>query len=444
MEQSFNRKLITMMLPIAFQSFMMAAVSASDAVMLGFLTQDAMSAVSLAGQVTYVFTILITILVQGTTMLAAQYWGKGEKDKVEMILGFSTACSLAVSGIFTAAALLAPEWLMGIFTEDAALIEKGAEYLRLVSFYYIPSGVSQIYICIMKNSGKTFKSTVIGSSAMVMNLVLNAVLIFGLLGFPALGIRGAAIATSASMLLQMVWSLVESVKADSIHLRPKYLLRIDPNLRKDFIHYSAPVAGNYLFYGLGITMYSVIIGHMGSDAVAANSIASIVRNLVSCVNKGIGVAGAILIGNDLGSNAIEAAKSHAKRVTFFSALCGLGSGLLLLAIRPVILNFVNLSTVANDSLSGMLLICCYYMIPSAVTATVIGGIFCAGGKSKFGLIADAVVLWCIIIPAAALGAFKFGLPVIWVYFILCLDEIIKIPAVFWYFCRYSWAQNITR
>lgn len=443
-DKEFNRKLVTMVLPIALQAFMMSAVSASDAVMLGFLTQDAMSAVSLAGQITYVFSILITIIVQGTNMLVAQYWGKGERDKVEMLLGFAMSDALLIAGVFSLSAVLVPELLMGLFTEDASLIQKGAEYLRIAGLSYIPSGFAQVYLCIMKNSGKTLKSTIIGSFAMIINLVLNAVLIFGLLGIPAMGIRGAALATTISVTVQMIWSLSESLKGESIHIRPKYLLHIDSMLRKDFIRYSAPIAGNYLFYGLGITMYSVIIGHMGADAVAANSMASIIRNLISCVNSGIGAAGAILIGNDLGSNAIEAAKRHARRVTGFSALCGLCSGCLLLLIRPVILDFVNLSPTAHGYLSRILLICCYYMIPSAINATVIGGIFCAGGKSKFGLICDATALWCVIIPAAALGAFYFGLPVVWVYFILCLDEIIKTPVVFWYFRRYSWAQNITR
>lgn len=443
-KKQFNKSLITMVLPISFQAFMMAAVSASDAVMLGFLSQNAMSAVSLAGQITYVFNILMTVLVQGTTLLAAQYWGKGERKSVEMILGFALACTLAVSIVFCALAIMCPETLMRIFTDDKMLIEQGEIYLRIVGYSYIPSGISQIYICIMKNSGKTLKSTVIGSSAMILNLGLNALLIFGVMGFPALGIRGAAVATTAAMLVQMGWSIAESLKPDSIQIRLNYILHIDKILRQDFIRYSAPIAGNYLFYGLGVTMYSVIIGHMGADAVAANSIASIVRNIISSASKGIGTAGAILVGNDLGRNQIEIAKIHAKRVTKFSALCGLISGCALLALQPVILNFVVLTPAASAALSGMLLICCYYMIPISINSTVIGGIFCAGGKSKFGCICDAIVLWCVIIPVSALAAFVMNVPVVVVYFILCLDEVIKIPVVFWYFRRYSWAQNITR
>ena len=443
-KKQFNRSLITMVLPISFQAFMMAAVSASDAVMLGFLSQNAMSAVSLAGQITYVFNILMTVLVQGTTLLAAQYWGKDDRKSVEMILGFALTCTLVVSIVFGVSAIMLPETLMRIFTDDKILIEQGGIYLKIVGYSYIPSGISQIYICIMKNSGKTLKSTVIGSSAMILNLGLNALLIFGALGLPVLGIKGAAIATTTAMLVQMGWSIAESIKADSIKIRLEYVLHIDNVLRRDFIRYSTPIAGNYLFYGLGVTMYSVIIGHMGADAVAANSMASIVRNIISSVSKGSGTAGAILVGNDLGRNQIEAAKVHAKKVIRFSALCGGISGCILLTLHPLLLKFVMLSPAASAALSGMLLICCYYLVPISVNSTVIGGIFCAGGKSKFGCICDAIVLWCVIIPTSAIAAFMLDMPVVTVYFILCLDEIIKLPAVFWYFRRYSWAQNITR
>lgn len=443
-QRQFNRTLFAMVLPIAFQSFMAAAVNASDAVMLGFLEQDAMSAVSLAGQITFVLNLCVTVLVQGTTVLAAQYWGKGDRQTVEKVLAIALRYMLLVSVVFFAATSFAPARLMRLLTDESPLIERGAAYLQIAGWAYVPMGISQIYLCIMKNSGKTGKSTVIGSSAMVLNVGLNAVLIFGLFGFPAMGIQGAALATSLSTLLQLLWTLAEARKKDSLKIRLSYLRRADQIIRRDFNHYTLPIVGNYFFWGGGVTLFAIIIGHLGSDAVAANSIANIVRNLMACVSKGLGTAGAILVGNELGKNEIETAKLYAKRSTILAAVIGVCSGTVLFLIRPAILSVVRLTPTAAGYLSGMLLIGGYYMVVSSVDSMVIGGIFCAGGKSQFGCICDGVVLWLIITPLASLAAFVWNWLVLAVYFIICLDEVIKIPVVLWYYRRYTWAQNLTR
>lgn len=433
-----------MVLPLAFQNLMSALVSASDAVMLGFLEQEALSAVSLAAQVTFVFNICVTVLVQGTTMLAAQYWGKGDLDTVEKILALAMRYMAFVSVAFALGCLTVPGQLMSVLTNEDALIFRGASYLRIAGLSYLPSGLSQIYLCIMKNSGKTAKSTVIGSSAMILNLLLNAVLIYGYLGLPAMGIRGAALATLISLSIQFVWTILEERKPESVKIHVSGLVKSDAVIRKDFWHYTLPVVGNYFFYGGGVTMFSVIIGHLGNDAVAAYSMANIVNNTMTCVAKGIGVAGAILVGNELGRQNIDRAKLYAKHATILSAGLGTVTCGLLLLLRPVILNFATLTPEAMQYLSGMLFICSYCMIVSAINSLVIGGIFCAGGKSKFGMIADGVSLWLIIIPLSSIAAFIWELPVVTVYFIIQMAEWIKLPFVIWYYRKYSWAQNLTK
>ena len=443
-KRQFNRTLFAMVLPIAFQNLMTALVSASDAVMLGFLEQEALSAVSLAGQVTFVFNLCVTVLVQGTTMLAAQYWGKGERDTVEQILALAIRYMMAVTVVFLVCTLLFPERIMSLLTNETALISRGAEYLRIAGISYVPSGLSQMYLCIMKNSGKTAKSTVIGSSSMILNLCFNTVFIFGLIGFPAMGIRGAALATVLATAVQFIWTLIEAGKAGSIQIRISYIVSVDQKIRQDFNRYTLPVVGNYFFWGGGVTIFSVIIGHLGNDAVAANSLANIVRNILGCVSKGVGTAGAILVGNELGKNQIELAKKYAKHSTILAGMIGMITCLIILVIRPLILHFSHLTGTATAYLSGMLLISSYYAIAGSVNNMVIGGIFCAGGKSKFGCICDGIVLWLIVIPMASLAAFYFHLPVLAVYFILCLDECIKVPVVFWYYRKYTWAQNLTK
>ncbi len=442
--RTFYHSLTAMVIPIAFQNLMTALVSASDAIMLGFLEQDALSAVSLAGQVTFVFNLCVTVLVQGTTMLAAQYWGKGERDTVERILALVLRYMTVVAVIFLAGTLFFPNWIMSLLTNESALVSRGAAYLRIAGFSYVPLGLSQMYLCIMKNSGKTAKSTVIGSSSMLLNLCLNTIFIFGFLGLPALGIQGAALATVLATGTQFVWTMMEAGKSDSIKIRFSNIMSVDKKIRQDFNRYTLPVVGNYFFWGGGVTIFSVIIGHLGNDAVAANSLANIVRNVLGCVSKGVGTAGAILVGNELGKNQIRLAKKYAKHATALAGIIGVITCFILLLIRPPILYFSNLTDTATAYLSGMLFISSYYAIAGSINNMVIGGIFCAGGKSKFGCICDGIVLWLIVIPTASLAAFHFHLPVLAVYFIICLDECIKVPVVFWYYRKYTWAQNLTK
>ena len=232
----FYKKLFTLVLPIAFQNFMTAAVSASDAIMLGVISQEALSAVSLAGQIQFVLSLFLAALTIGTTILAAQYWGKGDKVSVEKILAIVLKFSSIISLVFFLGTLFIPETLMRIFTPDADLISQGVQYLRIVGVSYLLMGISQIYLCIMKNSGYTLKSTVIGSVSVVTNIVLNAVFIFGVWKIPAMGIAGAALATVLSRVLELIWAFLESLRRDRIKLHLKYEIHAERDLRRDFFH----------------------------------------------------------------------------------------------------------------------------------------------------------------------------------------------------------------
>lgn len=307
---------------------MLAAVSASDAVMLGLLSQDIMAAISLAGQVQFVFSLYLATMTIGASMFAAQYWGKGDRESVERIFGMVMRFTVPVSAGFTLLTALLPRAVMRIFTPDAELIAQGAVYLRAVS--------------------------------------------------------------------------------------PSYLL------------------------------CSVIMGHLGSDAVAANSIAGIAKGLLICLCIGIGSGGGILVGNELGAGNLERAKEYDRRVARLSALAGFFTGVVLLLLSPLIVRLTSLTPAAQEYLKWMLAICSYYCIGKSVNSTVIGGIFCAGGDSRFGFLCDAVTLWAITIPLGLLAGFVWKLPVIAVYFILNLDEIIKLPAVYLHFRKYKWVRDLTQ
>ena len=439
------KKLLVLVLPMALQNLMASLVSASDALMLGFLNQSSLSAVSLAGQVQFVLSLFLGAFTIGESVLAAQYWGKGEKHRLEEILGIVLRFSILVSFLFTVAALCAPDLLMRIFTNDEELIRLGASYLRITSFSYFFMGISQIYLCIMKNTGRALLSTLYSSSSVILNIIINAILIFGLLGFPKLGIAGAAIATSISRGVELALILFENVRQKEIRIRMKHILRPPSWLQKDYIHYTWPSLANQVIWGCGFTMTSVIMGHLGTDAVAANSIAQIAKNLAACLCLGIGTGAGIIIGNELGQGNLAQAKKTGNKLCIISLITGAASCVILFACIPVIQGFAGtLSPQAQDYLRFMLFVCSYYLIGKSFSATVIGGIFSAGGDTRFGLICDTINMWAIILPVGCIAAFVLHLPVPVVYFLLNLDEFTKMPLEIWYYRKYRWVKNITK
>ena len=440
----FYRKLFSLVLPIAFQQFMLAAVSASDALMLGVISQDALSAVSLAGQITFVFNLFMGGLMMGTSILAAQYYGKEDKESIEKIFGYVTRISFLISIVFFCASLFTPSTLMRIFTSESRLVSGGVSYLRIVSVSYLFTGISQVYLCILKNTDYAMKSMVIGSSAVVINLFLNAALIYGLWFFPEMGIAGAALATSISKLMEMAWAYAESLRKDHIRLHIKYCISAEQWLVRDYWKYTLPMLGDYLVWGVGFSMYSVIMGHLGSDAVAANSIANIAKNLIVSFCTGLGNGGGIIVGNELGTGNLEQAKRYGGLLWKLSIASGIVSGLLLVALSPLILHVTVLTPQASEYLQWMLILCACYMIAKAINTTTIAGIFPAGGDSKFGLKCDTITMWLFAVPVGFLAAFVFHLHVVIVFLIVNLDEVVKVPAAIIHYKKYGWLRNITR
>lgn len=440
----FYKKLTALVFPVAVQNLMTALVSASDALMLGLLNQTALSSVSLAAQVPFVLNLFLTALTIGATILAAQYWGKQDRESVEEVLCIALKASLSITLLFYAAAFFFPRVLMRIFTNEPLLIEAGIPYLRIVSWSYLFMGFSQIYLCIMKNSGRTTKSTIYGSSSLILNILLNAIFIFGLFGFPQMGIAGAALATTAARAVELLLTIFENKKPGVVRIRLKYFRSDFVRLKRDYYRYTMPVLANELVWGCGFTMFSVIMGHLGSDAIAANSVANIVKNLIACVSLGIGTGSGILVGNELGGGNLETAKKYGSLLCKTALLTGAVSGLLILLSGPLVMIFTaSLTDQAHAYLQVMLFICSYYMIGKSMNSTVVAGIFCAGGDTKFGLICDAVTMWMIIIPLGAFAAFILHLPILTVYFLLNLDELIKLPAVYRHYKQYKWVKNLT-
>lgn len=440
-KRSLRKEIVRLAFPIALQQFMTALVGACDAIMLGKLSQDAMSAVSLATQVTFVFNLFMFAFMAGENMFVAQYYGKGDYTGISQVFSLVTKICGCIAVVFLAGTLFFPEQLMRILTNEKTLIVLGSEYLRVIGISYVFSGIAQTFLAIMKNCGAVNMSTLINGVMVILNIALNAVFIFGLSGFPKMGIKGAALATVLATVVQFLWSVgyvLCRIRAVKFSLRS-----CEKKLFGRFWQKAVPLLINNLAWGIGFSMYSVIMGHLGTDAVAANGIANISKNLVVCFCLGLGNAGSIIVGNRLGADRLQEAKEVGETLTKTAIIAGIVSGLVLIALSPFITKMVDLTPTARGYLQKMLLISSYYIAGKSVNCMTIGGIFAAGGDSKFGMLCDFVTLWCIIVPLGCICAFILKLPVMVVYFVLNLDEIIKLPVVYKHYKKYKWIKNLT-
>ena len=450
-KRSLRKEIVRLALPIALQQFMTALVGACDAIMLGKLSQDAMSAVSLATQVTFVFNLFMFAFMAGENMFVAQYYGKGDYTGISQVFSLVTKICGCIAVVFLAGTLFFPEQLMRILTNEETLIVLGSEYLRVIGISYVFSGIAQIFLAIMKNCGAVNMSTLINGVMVILNIALNAVFIFGLSGFPKMGIKGAALATVLATVVQFLWSVgyvlcrIRAVKFSLRSCEKKLFGRFWQKTVPLLINNLAwgIALGNDLSWSVAFSMYSVIMGHLGTDAVAANGIANISKNLVVCFCLGLGNAGSIIVGNRLGADRLQEAKEVGETLTKTAIIAGIVSGLVLIALSPFITKMVDLTPIARGYLQKMLLISSYYIAGKSVNCMTIGGIFAAGGDSKFGMLCDSVTLWCIIVPLGCICAFILKLPVMVVYFVLNLDEIIKLPVVYKHYKKYKWIKNLT-
>lgn len=444
-ERPLYRQIARLTGPIVLQNLLSAAVNSADVVMLNFVGQAHISAVSLAAQYASVLFMVFYGLGTGATMLCAQYYGKGDMRAIDAVEGIALRFSVAVSWLFALAAFLAPQWMMRLFTPDAELIAIGAQYLRNIAVAYLCWGLIEVYLAVLRSVGRVAVATALNTAAFALNILLNAVFIFGLFGAPKLGAAGVALATSLSRLVELALVFIVSARSRDVKLKLSYMFTRSRPLFRDFMKMAVPALANDVSWGLAFSMYSVIIGRfLGTDMVAANSFASLVRNFGTILCFGVASAGGILLGQLIGDDRMAEAGRAATALMKLTVLSGFIGGAIVLGSMPFIMAFAKLTDVGRGYLRGMLLINAYYVMGQAVNTTLIAGVFRAGGDSRWGLICDTVDMWVYAVPLGFLSAAVLKLPPMWVYFLLCTDEFVKWPWVIHHYRSRKWLRNITR
>jgi len=443
-KDDFYRQMFKLAIPIIIQNLLSAAVNSSDVIMLNYVGQSAISAVSLAANYSNILFMVYYGLGTGASLLCAQYFGKKNMQAIHAVEGIALRFSLAISVLVALAAFTMPQRMLLLFTSDQELIAIGSSYIRVMGITYLCWGVTEIYLAILRSIGRVTISMTLNMLAFGLNILLNAVFIFGLFGAPKLGVTGVAIATASSRLIQLVACVIVSLLSKDVKLNPAYMFIRSKTLLNDFIHLSLPALGNDLSWSVAFSMYSVILGHLGTEAVAANSLVTVVRNVGSVFCFAIASAGTILLGRVMGQEELEKSKSYASRMLKMTVVAGAVGGVIVLAVTPFVLRFAFLNDTAMHYLKYMLLINSYYIMGSAVNTALIAGVFRAGGDTKFGLICDTIDMWVYAVPLGFFAAFVLKLPVLWVYFLLCTDEFVKWPWVIRHYRKGEWAKNITR
>lgn len=442
--KSFYKDLRNVVQPMAIQNLISSAVNSADVIMLGYISQTAIAASSLAGNVAFILFMISTGLSSGLVMLGAQYWGKKDTEAIKTLLGIGLRICCSVEIIVALVAAFYPRILMLIFTKNKALIAEGCRYLRAASFSYVCLSFSQMFQAGFKSIERVKIVTITSTTSLFLNIGLNAVFIFGLLGVPKMGITGVGIATSIARFIEMVICFIYAGRQTDIKFSVTCVFRRNKLLTRDFFKYSLPAVGNELVWGSAFAMYSVIMGHLGEDIVAANSVVNTVRQLGSVLCFGMAYGGAIVVGKYMGAGDMAVAERNASRLARVTIFSGVLGAVLLICLYPVLPYIADLNETAAHYRNILLFINAYSLIGASINTVLICGIFRAGGDSKFGFVADIINMWCVSVPLGLLAAFVFKLSPLWVYFILFLDEFEKMPFVIHHYFKKGWLRNITR
>ena len=432
--------------PIMIQNLISTLVNSADTIMLGYVSQTAMAASSLANQYTFVLFCFYYGLGIGTSVLCAQYFGKGDKQTVERIIGLAARVAILISLLFFVFSFFAPEAIMKIFTDSPQTIKEGAAYLKVLSFSFVFMGFSQVFVSALRSVGKIVFPSALYVVSLLVNVLMNAAFIFGLFGLPRLGVVGVALGTVSARAVEVILCFVYSAAGKDIKFRLKNLFRRSGVLFKDFLKISAPSVVNDLMWGMAATTCTAILGHIGDDMVAANAVAVMVVNMGAIVCRGFSNATTIIVSQTLGENRMEDTKVYAKRILWLTVIVSLLGCCVILAIRPFMVQFYRdkLTETAIYYLGIIMIMTTWRLVGDGINTCLICGCFRGGGDAKFGMVVDTVFMWGVSVPLMAIAAYVLKLPPVWVYFVMTLDEFEKMPVVFAHYFKFKWMKNITR
>ena len=444
-EKAFYTNLLLLSLPIAAQNILTFLVSLADNVMVARLGETAVSGVYVANQVTTLLQMFVTGLSAALLVLAAQYWGRRDTAAVRSITGLVFRFAFAASALLFLVVSLFPRGVMGLFTDDPAALDAAIAYVRILAFSYVPFCLGSVLLACMRSVESVRIGTAVALLALVINVGLNWLLIFGKCGMPRLGVRGAAWATLISRLCELAVAAVYAARDRKVRLRLADLLALHSPYTRDFLRYGLPVIAGDLLWGLNMAVQGGIVGRLGTASIAAVSIANTVFSILSVGLYGTRDASSIVIGKTVGAGDIPRVKQYAKTLQVLYVGLGLLTSALIFGSRVVVP--LVYSSMEPDTLSlarQLLLVLCVTCVGTAYQMSALTGIVRAGGATRFVLCNDLIFVWCVVIPAAMIAAFVFHAPTWVVFACLKCDQILKCAVAAVKVNRFRWIRNLTQ
>ena len=443
-DRSFYRSLVTLAVPISLQNLVTFAVSFADNVMIGSLGDDAISGVYIGGQLQSVLQMFVGGIEGAILILAAQYWGKKDTQSIRKVVSIGIKFALAVGLLSSLVAVLFPQWVIRTFTTEPGVIQEGAAYVQIVGFTYLFFSVSQVMIAAMRSVETARIGLYISCMALVINVCLNYVFIFGHFGFPAMGVRGAALATLVSRILEMCVGVGYVLFVDKkLRFGLKDLLHTDRQLLRDFIRYGLPVIGGQVVWAINSLANTKILGYYSAGVIAAASITGMLHNLVYVWMNGMSSAVGIITGKTVGAGQYEKMKEYSKTVQMIFLFVGLISGAAVFLARDGFISLYNASPEAQAYSRQFINVISVTIIGTCYQAACLFGLVKSGGDISFVFKNDTIFVFLVVIPSSLLAMWLGAPP--WVVF-ACLkcDQILKCFVAIVKINRYNWMKNLTR
>lgn len=432
---------------IALQNVIVCFVGLADNVMIGAYSQDALGGVALANQLQFFLQMLAGGIAEGMAVIAAQYWGTKRTEPVKRVTTIALGFAIAAGLIFTAFGRLCPEGVLGLLTTDPAAIREGADYIRIVCFSYIPFCVT----CVLITAQRSVENVTVGMLASLgglgVNIALNYILIFGNLGAPRMGVRGAAIATLIGRLAEMSVALCYTAFKDKrLRYRLSDLLKLDKVLLRDYARVGTPVFLASASWGVAMTVQTAILGHMeaANSVIAANSIANTLFQLITVVVYGLASASGVVIGKAVGAGDNTRLKEYVDTLQIVFIAAGLATGAILFCLKGLILSMYSVTPEAYRMGDQFINVLCVTVVGTAYQCACLTGIVRGGGNTKFVFYNDLVFMWGLVLPASLLAAFVFHWQPVWVFVCLKADQVLKCAVAAWEVNSYHWVRKIAR
>ncbi len=444
-DPDFYRTFLPLLLVITLQQLAALTVNLVDNLMLGRYTELALSGATLVNQIQFILQQLCGGIGMGVSVLGSQYWGRKEVRPIRRITSVGVKFALASGLLFCLLTRLFPGFVLGIFTGEEAVIAEGMKYLRIMCWTYLIFAVSNTLMYSLQSVETAFIGTVMSCSTIVINFCLNYCLIYGRLGFPELGIRGAAWATLTSRCVELGIILIYVLFIDrKLHMKLKDIFGFDFAYLRDFAAAALPVMVSGLMWGVAQGAQTAVLGHMGAAVIAANSIAAVIFGIFVVVGMSAANAASVTMGKTVGRGRFDRVKPYSRTLQLLFLCFGLLQAALMLLTRNAIISFYTVSEEARALAGNFLIVLAITSVGSCYEFPVEGGIIAGGGDPRYQAIVDNLFMWLFTIPSAAISAFVFHAPPLVVFCFLKADQLLKCIPNGIVVNRYRWVRQLTR